>query len=322
MNLQFINIKEFEPERSGNKTDLRLSYETFGQSKGNAPTVVVVHALTGNSTVAGDKGWWNTLFRVGGLFDLDRFHVISFNIPGNTYDGWVLDDYKQFTTRDIARLFYTGLQQEGYSQLDFAIGGSLGGAVLWELVAEYPSFVKTFVPVATDWKTTDWVQAKCFVQDSILNNSSHGLKDARMMAMLFYRTPQNFTEKFDRSINEGKQIPNVSSWLEHHGNRLEERFSKSAYLVMNYLLNSIDVAKNSETFEARMQNNPTKIIQIGIDSDIFFVPQENIKTHERLLKIGVDSHYYEIKSNAGHDAFLIEFEQLEGILLKIIKKIQ
>ena len=37
-----------------------LSYQLFGQPVGSAPLVVVNHALTGNSQVLGENGWWQS----------------------------------------------------------------------------------------------------------------------------------------------------------------------------------------------------------------------------------------------------------------------
>ena len=41
--------------------ELILSYQLFGQPLGSAPVVLVNHALTGNSNVTGDSGWWSDL---------------------------------------------------------------------------------------------------------------------------------------------------------------------------------------------------------------------------------------------------------------------
>ena len=58
--LNKLDIKNFI---SFNKVsfDIELTYEFFGLPIGDSPVVLVNHALTGNSTVIGENGWWNPL---------------------------------------------------------------------------------------------------------------------------------------------------------------------------------------------------------------------------------------------------------------------
>jgi homoserine acetyltransferase len=58
---------------------------------------------------------------------------------------------------------------------------------------------------------------------------------------------------------------------------------------------------------------------IGIDSDLFFVAEENKETAKLLRQKNKEVAYKEIKSIHGHDAFLIEFEQLVEALSDVFK---
>ncbi|MFM2230469.1 MAG: Homoserine O-acetyltransferase, partial [Bacteroidota bacterium] len=169
-----IEINQFLLENGKTTPFLPLYFETFGQILGSAPVVVVNHALTGNSTVTGEKGWWNELIGYGKLIDLDTYTVIAFNIPGNGYDGILgnlLSNYTDFTLRDIARIFWKGLHELNVREVYALIGGSLGGAIAWEMAVIQPKAVQHLIPIATDWKATDWVLANVQIQEQILNNS-------------------------------------------------------------------------------------------------------------------------------------------------------
>ncbi len=290
-----------------------ISYQIFGQPLYTAPVVVVVHALTGNSNVAGKTGWWSSLIGAQHTIDTDKMTVISFNIPGNGYDGLLIEDYQCFTAKKVAFLFIRTLEILHVKSIHALLGGSLGGGIVWEMAALAPKLAKYLIPIATDWKSTDWIIGHNRVQEQILQNSIRPLQDARMMAMLFYRTPQSLGRRFKRSKNSIKQQFEVAVWLDYHGKRLTERFELLAYKMMNHLLSHIDVAKD-DSFENVMAPVQSEIIQIGIDTDIFFVSQENIKTKVILDKVGIRNHYFEINSIHGHDAFLMEFEQLDRIL--------
>src|SRR5690606_24260777 len=107
--LLHINLESYTTI-SGVTQDLNLSYQLFGKPLHSAPIVMVNHALTGNSDVSGAHGWWKDLIGEGKAIDTTIYTVLSFNIPGNGYDGTVIENYKDFVARDIAQIFLKGLE--------------------------------------------------------------------------------------------------------------------------------------------------------------------------------------------------------------------
>ncbi len=311
--LQHLDIKEFITY-SGNEQDVKLSYEVFGQPLHSAPIVLVNHALTGNSNVTGETGWWSDLIGSQKCIDTEKYTVLAFNIPGNGYDGFVIDNYKDFVAGDIAKVFLLGLEQLKIERLFAIIGGSLGGGLAWEMATLNPGITEHLIPVASDWKSTDWLIANCQIQEQILVNSKEPVHDARMHAMLCYRTPASFKERFKRTTNEELQVFNVESWLMHHGQKLQERFQLSAYKLMNQLLRTIDITRNGESDFEKLQSSDTKIHIVGVNSDLFFTAEENKETYRKLALANTNVTYGEVQSLHGHDAFLIEFQQLEKLL--------
>ena len=240
--LHHIEILKYIANK-GSSSDLSLSYELFGLPLHNAPIVLVNHALTGNSNVAGKEGWWKTLIGEGKCIDTKKYTVLAFNIPGNGYDGFVIENYKDFVAQDIAKIFLLGLKELKIEKLYAIIGGSLGGGIAWEMATLDPNITSHLIPVASDWKSTDWLIANCQIQEQFLVNSKQPVHDARMHAILCYRTPESFKERFKRSTNTALNVFNVESWLTHHGEKLQERFQLSAYKLMNQLLKTIDVTR-------------------------------------------------------------------------------
>ena len=321
--IHHIELKNFTTETGYFYPRFQLSYQQFGQDPGKAPVVLVNHALTGNSNVAGETGWWKDLIGLGKLIDTNKYAVLAFNIPGNGYDGIEenrIDNYEDFTARDIAKLFGRGLEAIGIEKLYAVIGGSLGGGIAWEMAVLFPDRIENLVPVASDWKASDWILAHNKTQQQILSNSSKPVHDARMMAMLFYRTAESFKLKFNRTRNEEQGNFNTESWLLHHGQKLESRFSLPTYKMMNHLLSSVDITRNRGSFKEVASQIRARVFQVGVDSDFFFVPKENLETRKLLTEAGVENNYGEIKSIHGHDAFLIEFDQLTEILEPVFKQ--
>ncbi|WP_115462260.1 bifunctional aspartate kinase/homoserine dehydrogenase I [Winogradskyella aurantiaca] len=315
--LQHIRITDYTTLSGVLINRINLSYQLFGRPLHEAPLVLVNHALTGNSNVTGENGWWSELIGEDKVIDTNRYTVLSFNIPGNGYDGCIIDNYKAFVARDIARIFISGLEELEIKELFAIIGGSLGGGIAWEMAVLEPALTEHLIPIATDWKSTDWLIANCQIQEQFLVNSKNPVHDARMHAMLSYRTPESFKERFQRSVNEELQIFNVESWLLHHGKKLQERFQLPAYKLMNQLLRTIDVTKGRGSSEKVLSTVKSKITIIAVDSDLFFTADENIETQKQLAQSKSNVTYNEINSIFGHDAFLMEFDQLKQIVEEI-----
>jgi homoserine O-acetyltransferase len=308
--LQHINFPyqtDFQKEHH-----ISLSYQLFGQDLFSAPIILINHALTGNSNVAGEKGWWKQLIGEDQVIDTNKYTVLCFNIPGNGYDDFLIDDWSDFTPSDIANIFLKGLEILNIKNVYAIIGGSLGGGIGWEMLAKNPDLAKLFIPIACDSKTHDWLHAQCLVQKFLLNGNDEPLQKARIHAMLCYRTPQSLNDRFQNTYNQVKQKLESEDWLNYHGKSLAERFSLKSYQLMNHLLMNINANdKDLGKIKARMH-------MISVDTDLFFPASEIRMCFNRLKAEKDDVFYHEIKSIHGHDAFLMEYEQLNYIIKNIL----
>ena len=309
-----IILQNFTTESGAFYASLNLSFQVFGQAMNTAPIVLVNHALTGNSQVVGSAGWWNSLIGENKTINTNKYTILAFNVPGNGYDNTFIDKYLDFNARDIARLFLEGIRFLKIKEIFAVIGGSVGGGIAWEMLALEPKLTHNFIPIASDWKSTDWLIANCYLQEKILNNSSKPIEDARIHAMLCYRTPESFKEKFQRTSTDSFESFQVESWLNHHGKKLQKRFQLSAYKMMNQLLKTIDITRGRTSFEKIISEVDANIYIIGINSDLFFTANENKETYQEIKKFKQNVFYSEIDSQHGHDAFLMEYDQLNNLL--------
>lgn len=305
---------------SQKKLDFKLSYQVFGQPLHQAPIVLVNHALTGNSEVAGKNGWWKTLVGKSQVINLNRYTVIAFDIPGNGYkttDSSLNQDYKLLSTQAIAKLFWKGLEELQVSKLYAAIGSSLGGAISWEMAFLKPDSIEHLIPIATNLKASDWLIGNVLVQDNILNNSKNPIEDARMHAMHLYRNPEGFKEKFNNQFKKEENQYAIESWLKYHGRTLNQRFSLEAYKLMNHLLKTIGENLTKEDIINFAKNSTVKIHSIAVDTDYLFTEAEQKYTYNLIKNHNKNISFQVIKSIHGHDAFLIEYEQLNKLLKNI-----
>lgn len=315
--LQYINACESTPSAPS----FEVSYQIFGQTLHTAPIVLVHHALTGNSQVAGEKGWWNRLIGAEKTIDLRYYTVIAFNIPGNGYQNeHLLSEQKKIeSTKTVAELFWSALDRLAVTELFAIIGGSLGGAIAWEMAFLRPKSMLHLIPIATSLQASDWLVANVMVQEKLLKESALPIEIARMHAMLLYRTPESLTQKFNKAWDRKAEQYQVENWLNHHGKALQQRFSIKAYQRMNHLLRTIGQHLTPDDLLEFAQNCSAHIHCIAINSDYLFTYKEQTHWYQQLKKHKKEVDFYTIDSMHGHDAFLIEYDQLNHLLTPIFR---
>ena len=134
--------------------------------------------------------------------------------------------------------------------------------------------------------------------------------------MTLYRTPESLKQKFKRT-KRNENLYNIESWLNYHGDNLNNRFNVSAYKLMNHILKTIDISKDRNSFINVASKISSDIHIITINSDLFFKAEENWNSFIELKSVKENVTIHEIKSIHGHDAFLIEFDQLARFLKPI-----
>ena len=159
-----ISIEDFTTDAGAVYKQIDLQYQQFGQAIDQAPVVLINHSLTGDANVTGPEGWWSEIVGPGCTIDTNHYAIIAFNIPGNGVNDNVLKNFEDFHTGDIAEIFYLSLKQLGISKLFAIVGGSIGGGIAWEMAALYPMLTENLIPVAADWKASDWIIANTFLQ--------------------------------------------------------------------------------------------------------------------------------------------------------------
>src|SRR5690606_25152219 len=113
------------------------------------------------------------------------------------------------------------------------IGGSLCGAIAWEMWMEIPELFSKLISIGANPFEDHWIKGITFLKKSLLQENESGYKQARMWSMLFYRNALGVDSKFNQSSQS------IENWLTYHGNSLKNRFSKKSYQIINHILGSI-----------------------------------------------------------------------------------
>ncbi len=293
-----------------------------------APQVLVVHALTGSADAAGD--WWAPLIGSGRPLETRRVGVLCANLLGGRYGttGPTSRDpatgrpygrrFPGITVRDQARAQLALLDALGIPRLSLVVGGSLGGMVALEVALERPGLTDVVMPIAAPAATGALAIAWNHLQLELVERlGEDGLDLARRLAMTTYRSEVDFGSRFGRRIGPDGRFE-VTSYLEHQGRKLLDRFDADTYAVLVRAIDGHDIGRDRDGPEAalrRLAGGGTRLVGVGIEGDILYGPDQVLHLVRLARLAGVDAAYREIRSTKGHDAFLVEWDQLRELLI-------
>ena len=291
------------------------------------------------------EGWWSGIVGKNLGLDTDKFFIICSNIIGSCYGSLGPTSINPLThkvyktsfplvsVRDMVTVQKELLNLLGIKKIKLAIGGSLGGMQVLEWMVSYPEFIENAICIAAPAEHTPWAIAlnesarQAIFNDPNWNNGDYedfkvkGLEIARMIGMISYRSSISFDKKFGRKqrIDEnGRKIFEVESYLRYQGKKLNKRFDPWSYIILTYAMDNHNIALERGDDAYKVLKNiklKGKILYIGISSDVLYPPYLMKKMNE----FTNNSFYVEIISDLGHDAFLIEFDQLNQILKSFLE---
>lgn len=288
-----------------------ISYQWTGNVNEAKPVIVILHALTGNSMVTGKDGWWKEIVGENKTIDCNKYNILSIDTLGNGYATNThlhIHSVENITVNDVAKINLWLLDELQLTTVHSLIGGSLGGAIAWEMWKEKPDFFQQLISIGAYPLENHWIKGITFLQKNLLQENESGYEQARMWSMLFYRNALGVDSKFNQTSQS------IENWLTYHGASLKARFSEKSYEIMNHLLGSIGKGSDKDQYLKAAQKSNTQIIVVSISSDWLFHPQHQIEWTEEIKQVHKNITHHSLESVHGHDAFLIEFEKLGKII--------
>ena len=144
-----------------------------------------------------------------------------------------------------------------------------------------------------------------------------GLALARELAMTTYRSEADFDERFGRDV-EPDGRPSIVSYLDYQGKKLVDRFDPCDVSTSSPApwTGTTSARRRGSVGQrcARLAAGGTRLIGVGIQDDILYGPRQVQALVKAARAGGVQATYREIRSNKGHDAFLVEWDQLTEII--------
>ena len=338
--------------------EVTVAYETWGRLNARRDNaVLVLHALTGDSHVVGlpgpghpTPGWWNELVGPGRTLDTDEWFVVAPNVlggcQGTTGPSSTAPDgrpwgsrFPRITIRDQVEAEVLLADALGIQRWASVLGGSMGGMRALEWAAAYPDRVNTLLLLAVGaYATAEQIglqstQIHAIRADGRFNGGDYydaapgegphlGLGAARRIAHLSYRTEDEMAQRFGRAAQEGEDPLRggryaIESYLDHHAAKLAQRFDANSYVVLTEAMNHHDVGRGRGGVAEALSRVTAPTVVGGIDSDRLYPPylQEELAA----LIPGADGPHL-VRSPYGHDAFLIESDQVADLVKRTLAR--
>ena len=302
-------------------------------------------------------GWWDGLVGSGCAIDTDKYFVVCTNSLGGCQgstgpasphptDGKPYGSrFPVITVRDMVRAQVRVSDMLGIDVWHSVIGGSMGGMQVLEWGVTFPHRVRTLVPIATclqataqqiawgaigrrsirldpKWRGGDYYDA------AIGDGPWQGLAIARMVAQVTFRSDNVFTDRFGRELADTNADYNglglwdkfeVENYLDHHGDKLIRRFDANSYLIIGKAMDLHDVARGRGSLQTAASRISAPVLSMGISSDILYPTYQQKQIRDIISETGGSCEYVEIDSPHGHDAFLINLDQVGQPLVDFLQ---
>ena len=301
------------PMRHAGTRPVRLRYECVGAA--GAPVVVLAGGISAHRHVAAnerfpEKGWAEGLVADGRALDPARRQILAFDFVGS--DGEI---DAPIDTADQADALALLLDSLGIAQLSAYVGYSYGALVGLQFALRHRQRLEKLVavsgahrphPYAAAWRA---LQRRAVALGQLQCAETHGLALARQFAMLSYRTPEEFGERFDAApeLVNGRVRVAAEDYLDAAGARYVARTQVNAYLRLS---ESIDLHR----VDPATVRVPT--LAVAVEGDRLVPLSDMVSLIEGLGPLG---SLRVLRSPYGHDAFLKETDRIDSILTTALR---
>ncbi len=300
-------VTRMDLRHAGNR-QVRIAWELQGPEQ--APVLIVAGGISAHRHVAAsaqypEPGWWLT--QVGPCLALDTTHYRLLAIDWLGSDG-TLD--VALDSADQADAFAAVLDHLGIERVQAFVGASYGAMVGLQFAARHRPRLGQLIAISGGDRPHPFASAWRAIQRNIvaLGRSEGGRREAlslaRQLAMLSYRTAEEFAERFDAPpvLDQGVARCAAEDYLQACGDRYVARTPATAFLRLS---ESIDLHR----VEPETICVPTTVVAIEEDR---LVPKATLI--ELAGRLAGPTRLRLLRSRYGHDAFLKEDLAIAAVL--------
>jgi homoserine O-acetyltransferase len=331
-----ITFRNFELTDGTLLPEVKIAYNTYGKLNTDKSNVIwVCHALTGDQNV---HDWWNGLFGKNRVLDPEKYFIICANVLGSSYgstspwsnetpEGLKGKNFPLITIPDIVQAHQKLADALEIEQIQLLIGPSLGGQQALQWAVNTPYKINHLCVIAANAYHSPWgigfnesqrlaIEADETFRSNDPDGGKYGLKAARSIALLSYRTKAAYDTTQKESCHHKKEGFFASSYQQYQGEKLVKRFCPYNYYSLTKSMDSHNVGRGFSSIEQALQRIEAKTLVISVDSDILFPVDE-----QTYIAANIKSASQEIfSSDYGHDGFLVEFEKVNNSIVNWLKE--
>lgn len=299
-------------------------------------------------------GWWNGLIGSKKAIDTDKYFVICANVIGSCFGSTgpmsPMHPHQQpyrykfpvITIKDMVKAQRILFDRLDIHHVHAIIGGSMGGMQALQFAVHYPKFATKIIALATTYATQPWAIAfNKVAQEAILKDPDFkqgyydsdivkeeglsGMAIGRMAGHLSFLSHESMQRKFGREYKSTDGLYElfgkfqVESYLEYNGYNFTKWFDPLAYLYITKAINIFDLARGFDSLQEAMQKVQSELYLISFSNDLLFRNYEMKELDTVLGEVGNKNHHYiDVKSDYGHDAFLVELEKFDTYIKEAI----
>lgn len=319
-------------EAGGSLEDAHIVFHTSGVRSGKV--IWICHALTANSD---PQDWWPEMVGPGKTIDTDKNLVVCVNMLGSAYGSesparenpatgkpWLLD-FPQVTIRDTVNAIIQVRKHLKINKIDLLIGASNGGFHALEWAIMEPERFRRCLFLCTAPRISPYFGATIEAQRMALeadpsfreardiHGGAAGLRCARAQALISYRCFQGY------GLTQAEQDPDtlfagrVASYERYQGEKLLRRgFDAYSYFTLCNGMDSHNTGRGRGGVQEALGRIRANVTVVAVDTDAIFPPQEGRQWAAWIP----GAEFIQIRSNFGHDGFLLETAKLSALILK------
>lgn len=343
----------FPLRRGGVLHGAQLAYETWGELNARADNVILLYtgmspgAHAASSAADPCPGWWEDMLGAGKPIDTQRWFVICVNslgsckgstgpasiMPGSENQPYRMD-FPDLCVEDIASANLALLAHLGITQVEVAIGCSMGGMGVLAHAALAPGNAKHAVLVSSAAYGEPFaigirsLQRQMVLADPNFKMGKYasatevgGMGLARKLGVISYRSADEWRVRFSRQRVRGASQTGfapefeVERYLQGHADRWTGSFDPCSYIYLSRAMDWFDLAEHGvehgngasiESAYAKLKFQ--RALVLGVASDILFPLAQQQELARALARAGTRVEFHAMPSLQGHDAFLVDME--------------
>ena len=287
---------------------VRIAFECLGDA--SCPVIVVAGGISADRHVAAsarfpEPGWWDAQVGIGRAIDPRRRCVLAIDwLGGDGAPDGPIDP------ADQADAIAAVLDALGIRRVAAFVGCSYGAMVGLHFARAHRSRLEQLVaisgcarahPYASAWRA---LQRRAVALGALQCDEAAGLALARELAMLSYRTPEEFAGRFDAParVANGRVRCGAEDYLDACGSKFAGRFPAATFLRLSESIDLHDV-------DAAQIDVPATVVAVAEDR---LVPIED--AYRLFEQLHGAKQLRVLRSRFGHDAFLKEHEEIARLL--------